>query len=88
MVVRILALLLAVLMMTGAAAQVCAAPDVASEVEIDDVPELDTPVVPAPVAAPRPGLRAPVSIEAPRSLGRGRLLAVFVFRPPRLVASR
>lgn len=87
MVVRILALLLAVLMMTGAAAQVHASPDVTSE--IDDAPEdLDTPIVPAVVVVPRPGLRTPVSIEAPRSLGRGRLLAVFVFRPPRLVASR
>jgi hypothetical protein len=85
-VVRILALLLAVLMMTGAAAQVCASPDVVSQ--IDDAPDLETPVVPAVVVVPRPGLRTPISIEAPRSLGRGRLLAVFVFRPPRLVASR
>lgn len=83
---RIVALLLAVLMMTGAAAQVCASPDVASE--IDDAPDQEMPIVPAMVAAPRPGLGSPISIEAPRSLGRGRLLAVFVFRPPRLVASR
>jgi len=84
--VRILALWLAVMMMTGAAAQVWASPDVTSE--IDDAPDLDTPDLPAPVPAPLPGLREPVSIEAPRSLGRGRLLALFVFRPPRLVASR
>jgi hypothetical protein len=85
---RIFALLLAVLMMAGAAAQACASPDVASECEIDDAPAVDTPVLPVAVAVPRPDLREPICIEAPRSLGRGRLLAVLVFRPPRLVAAR
>jgi hypothetical protein len=84
--VRILALLLAVIMMTGAAAQVCASPDTANE--IDEALDLDMPALPAPVTVPLPDPREPVCIEAPCSLGRGRLLAVFVFRPPRLVASR
>lgn len=83
---RILALLLAVMLMTGAAAQVYASPDVISEV--DDAPALNTPVLSAAVAGSLPDPRNPACIEAPRSLGRGRLLAIFVFRPPRLVAAR
>jgi hypothetical protein len=84
---RVLALLFAVIMMmTAVAAHVCASPDVSSEV--DDPPDLDSPILPAPVAVPRPDRREPVRIEAPRAFARGRLHAVVVFRPPRLVASR
>jgi hypothetical protein len=84
-IVQMIALLLAVLMMTGGTAQVCASPEVTSLV--DDAPELDAPILPARVTAP-PVLREPVCIEAPRCLARGRTHAVFVFRPPRQVASR
>jgi len=84
--VRVIALLLAVMMMTGARGQVWASPDVTSVV--DDAPDRDVPVQPASVAVPLPERREPVCIEAPRSPARGRLHAVFVFRPPRLFASR
>jgi hypothetical protein len=83
--VRAITLLLAVILMTGATGPMSASPDVASVV--DDAPELDTPILPA-LDVPLPDLREPVSIEAPRSLARGRMHAVFVFRPPRRVASR
>jgi len=84
--VRVIALLLSVMMMTGAVGQVCASPDVTSAV--DDAPDLDTPALPAPAVAPLPDLREPVSIEAPPACACGRMHAVLVFRPPRLVASR
>jgi hypothetical protein len=84
--VRVIALLLSVMMMMGARGQVCASPDVTSVV--DDAPDLDTPVLPVPVAVPLPDLRKSVCIEAPLACARGRTHAVLVFRPPRLVASR
>jgi len=84
--VRVLALLLSVMMMTGAMGQVCASPDVTGVV--DNAPDLDTPALPAPVAVPLPDRREPVCIEAPLMCACGRMHAVLVFRPPRLVASR
>jgi hypothetical protein len=85
--VRVIALLLAVVMMTGAATQVCASPDVAGAVD-DDAPGLDPAVLPEPVAVPLPDRREPVSTCAPRPVAPGRMHAVFVFRPPRPVTSR
>jgi hypothetical protein len=86
-IVRVIAVLLAVLMMTGAATQVWAAPDVASAID-DDAPALDPAVVPEPVAVPMLDRQEPIGVCAPRRAPTGRLHAVFVFRPPRLVASR
>jgi hypothetical protein len=85
-VVRVIALVLSVLMMAGAMGQVCASPDVTTVV--DDAPELDPAVLPAPVDVPLPDPRKSVCIEAPLACARGRTHAVLVFRPPRLVASR
>ncbi len=82
---RVIALLLAVMMMTGARAQVWASPDVTSVV--DDAPD-EGHALPVSVAVPLPERRELVCIEAPGSPARGRLHAVFVFRPPRLFASR
>ncbi len=84
--VRLIALLLAVMMMTGTAAEVHAAPGIV--VMIDDAPDLDLPNLPAPVAVSRPDHRPPISIEAPLAPAPGRMHAVMIFRPPRLVASR
>ena len=90
---RAITLLLAIVMMTGALGQVCASSDATGAVAVvavDDAdgPDLDTPILPAPVAAPLPGLQEPVCIEAPAARARGRMHAVIVFRPPRLVTSR
>jgi hypothetical protein len=85
--VRVIALLLAVMMMTGAATQVCASPDVTSAVD-DDFQSLDTPILPAPIVVPRPDRAQPVSACAPGTAVHGRRHAVLVFRPPRPVASR
>ena len=87
---RVIALLLAVVMMTGAATQVCASPDVTGAVDAvdDDAPGPDPAVLPEPVAVPLPDLGEPVDRCAPRPAAPGRIHAVFVFRPPRLVASR
>jgi hypothetical protein len=79
--VRLLALLLAVMMMTGTAAQVCASPDVAGAV--DDAPDLVMPSLPEPVAVARPEHRPVVPIEAPPERAPGRTHAVLIFRPPR-----
>lgn len=84
---RIIVLVLAVLMMTGAAGQaVEASPEVASL--IDDAPNQDPPILPVQVMVPLLDLQAPIRTCAPRSRSRGRMHAVFVFRPPRLIASR
>jgi hypothetical protein len=80
-VVRLIALLLTVMMMTGTAAQVCASPDVAGA--IDDAPDLVMPAVPEPVEVARPAHRPVVQIEAPPEPGLGRMHAVLIFRPPR-----
>jgi len=81
MFARVIALLLAVMMMTGCAAQVYAQADTASE--IDDAPGLVTPIAPAPMPVAAPEGREPVRIEAPLSPVCGRTHAVLVFRPPR-----
>lgn len=83
---RIVVLLLAVMMMTGSAAQVCASPDDASIV--DDAPSLDPPILPVQVTAPLPDLPERARSFAPPSPANGRMHAVLVFRPPRLFASR
>jgi hypothetical protein len=84
--VRVIVLLLAVVMMTGATAQVaCASPDVMTAV--DDAPDLGTPIVPDPAVIPVPERRMPVRIEA-LPPAHGRMHALLVFRPPRLIASR
>jgi hypothetical protein len=89
-VVRLLAFLVAVLMMTAAATPGSASFDPTTAVTaIDDAPDavdLGPAILPVPVVVPGPSRRAPVRVEAPRSLPRGRMHAVLVFRPPRLVA--
>lgn len=88
---RALTLLLAVILMTGAAAQVCASPDVASAAVLDDAPDVD-PVGPCalavPLVVPRPDRQVRSTGCAPRSSPSGRMHAIVVFRPPRLVSSR
>jgi hypothetical protein len=90
--VRLIVLVLAIVMMAGTVAQVHAAADVACALTAaagaDDVPDVATPIVPEPVTVVRPDVRTPVQIEAPLSTPRGRMHAVLIFRPPRLVASR
>jgi len=81
MFARVIALLLAVMMMTAAAAQVYAQADTASEV--DDAPDLMMPATPVPIAVAAPEGRDPARIEAPLSPACGRMHAVLVFRPPR-----
>lgn len=90
-----IALLLAVVVVTGAAAQVWASPDTTSapisaptSAIDDDGPGLLPAVLLEPVAVPLPDRREPVGTCAPRRDVPGRLHAVFVFRPPRPVASR
>ena len=83
---RIVVLLLAVLMMTGSAAQVCASPDDTSIV--DDAPTLDPPILPVQVTASLPDLPERIHPCAPPSPSSGRMHAVLVFRPPRRFASR
>ena len=103
MLARVIALVLAVVMMTGAVAQVWASPDDAGAVAgaapgsppgsppgsiDDDGLALDPAVLPEIVAVPLPERREPVSTCAPDRDVPGRLHAVFVFRPPRPIASR
>ena len=87
MIVLLLAAIMTIGMMTGAMTQsACASPDVVGAV--DPAADVDTPVVPEPAVMPAPAPRRPVCIEAPQVSTRGRMHAVLVFRPPRLVASR
>ena len=80
-------LLLAAVIMTGAMTQAAfASPDVVSAV--DPASDVDTPVVPEPAVMSAPVPQRPVRIEATQAPALGRMHAVLVFRPPRLVASR
>jgi hypothetical protein len=80
--VRLIALLLAVMMMTGTAAEVCAASDII--VAIDDAPDLDMPNLLEPSELARPDHRSPIqSSSAPGASALGRMHAVMIFRPPR-----
>lgn len=86
-IVLLLAAIMAIGMMTGAMTQTaCATPGVACMV--DPAFDVDTPVVPEPTVMSAPLHRVPVRIEAPQAPAHGRMHAVLVFRPPRLVASR
>lgn len=76
---RIVALLLAIVMMAGCAAQLCDGPDVISVV--DDVPDMVAPRL-AGVELARPDHRPATAIEAPLAPA-GRAHAVLIFRPPR-----
>jgi hypothetical protein len=84
--VRIIVLLLAVLVVTGNAAEVCASPDVTSMLE--EAPTPDPLILPVEVMVPGPSLQVPVRSDVPPVDSRGRRYAMFVFRPPRLFASR
>ena len=87
MIVLLLAAVMAIGMMTGAMTQAaCASPDVVSAV--DPASDVDTPVVPEPAVMSAPEPQRPVRIEATQAPALGRMHAVLVFRPPRLVASR
>jgi hypothetical protein len=88
-VVRLIALLLTVMIMTAASQGhlvALASPDAMGSV--DDIPGLDTPVVPEPVVMPVPESHEPCGSCAAASSGEGRIHAAFVFRPPRMIASR
>jgi len=78
--VRLIALLLAVMMMTGATAPAVGATDAISAV--DDAQDHDAPLLPAPIAVVTPERRA-LGFLARSAPERGRLHAVRVFRPPR-----
>jgi hypothetical protein len=88
---RIFALLLAIGMVTGTATRAYASLDGAFDVpsEIDDAVDaavLPRVAEPIPVAVPqRP---QPICSSAPGSPIGGRMHAVLIFRPPRLLASR
>jgi len=85
--VRAIALLLAVLMLTGVAGQVASAsPDAVSAV--DDVPDVDTPALVESAVMLAPERQPPICVDGPRASTHGRMHAVLVFRPPRLLASR
>ena len=84
---RVIVLLLAVILMTGTVVQTASAsPDVATAVE--PVPDVDTPVMAESALMTEPGDRGPDRSEVPRAPTRGRMHAVLVFRPPRVVTSR
>jgi hypothetical protein len=96
--VRVVAWLLAVVIVTGTAARAHASLDAAGDVgyaaaSVDGLDGLDgldgmMPHGADPVAVATPDGPDPVRIEASRSLTRGRMHAVLIFRPPRLAASR
>lgn len=88
MAVRLIALLLAVMMMTGMAAELRASGPAVAAIALDDAPDLVMPSMPEPVAVVAPDHRPPVQIEAPDGPWPGRTHAVMIFRPPRLFASR
>jgi hypothetical protein len=84
--VRLLALLLTVVMMTGAAAQAAwASPEV--PMAIDDAPDVGTPLLPEPVVVSTPD-RAQARPHAHPLPAPGRRHAALVFRPPRPFAFR
>jgi hypothetical protein len=90
---RVIGLLLVGFLLIGAVAQVSASPGVTSAVAVavdddGDPPALDPAIVPEPICVALPDRREPVSRFAPDPAAPGRLHAVFVFRPPRAVASR
>jgi hypothetical protein len=84
--VRVIAWLLAVVMMTGAVIQADAAPMTASS-EVasasDDGLVQDPSILPVPVAVARPPRWEPVRLAAAPSISHGRAHGVRVFRPPR-----
>jgi hypothetical protein len=83
----VIALLLAVLMMTGGLAQVISAsPDVAAA--IDDAADVDVAMVTEPATVMPPQHRTTADVAVPPSPAHGRRYAVRVFRPPRAFASR
>jgi hypothetical protein len=85
--VRVIALLLAVLMLAGVAGQVASAsPDVVCAV--DDVPDGDAPALVESAVMLVPELQLPIRFDGMRAPALGRMHAVLVFRPPRLLASR
>jgi hypothetical protein len=79
---RIVALLLAIVMMAGTATQVCAAPGIDVAAAVDDGADVAAPSFSEPVAVARPDHRAAASIEAPEA-PPSRAHAVLIFRPPR-----
>jgi hypothetical protein len=85
--VRVIVLLLAVVMMAGIAGQAASAsPDAISAV--DETPDVDTPVVVESAVVQIPERQPPMRVDGPAVPTHGRMHAVLVFRPPRLVTSR
>lgn len=85
--VRVIVLLLAVLMVTGLAGQAASAsPDAVSAV--DETPDVDTPAVVESAVVQTPERQPQIRVAGPAIPTHGRMHAVQVFRPPRLVASR
>jgi hypothetical protein len=87
MSLRVISFLLAVLMTAGIASPTVALADVTSLVD-DDAMGGDPAIIVSPVVLARPARRELRPIVAPASESRGRLHGVWVFRPPRRVASR
>lgn len=84
--VRLIALLLTVMMMTGGVEHALGSPD--SMTAIDDASELDAPVVPVQVTVVAIHPREPFGPNAAAPPEVGRIHAALVFRPPRAAASR
>jgi hypothetical protein len=85
--VRAIVLLLAVLMLTGVVGQVASAsPDAVCAV--DNVPDVDTPALVESAVTLVPERQPPIHVAGTSAPPLGRMHAVLVFRPPRLLASR
>jgi hypothetical protein len=74
-------------MWAGVAGQVASAsPDVICAV--DDAPDVDTPALVESAVTLVPERQPPIHVAGPSAPPLGRMHAVLVFRPPRLLASR
>jgi hypothetical protein len=86
MVARLIAALLAIAMVVGAVTQLGAAPAAASGAAItalDDAPDLDPAVLPAPAWVALPVVATSVGAVTAPSRASGRLHSVSILRPPR-----
>jgi hypothetical protein len=84
--VRVIALLLAAVMMVGVVGQVAFASE-ELVCAVEEAPDIDTPGVLESVTPARER-RRPGPVEGSMTSTYGRMHAVLVFRPPRGVASR
>jgi hypothetical protein len=82
--VRVILVLLAVLLYAGQVAS--ASPDVICAV--DEAPDVDTPALVESAVTLVPERQPPIRVAGTSAPPLGRMHAVLVFRPPRLLASR